>query len=114
MPQESRQAQVRGQSVTWKVPDWDIRLAGVGTVGLRPGVETLRTAGFSRIQPNNPAMSSRSSHPAPKKKLHQDWRIIVAAVVMMIAMIMYVLTMNETVVIDPMTPATPPAVPANP
>lgn len=28
---------------------------------------------------------------------------------MMIAMIMYVLTMNETVVLDPMKPAAPPA-----
>lgn len=35
-----------------------------------------------------------ASHP-PKKKPHQDWRIIVAAVFMMIAMIMYVLTMDE-------------------
>ena len=32
----------------------------------------------------------------------------------MIAMIMYVLTMNETVVLDPMTPAAPAAAPANP
>jgi uncharacterized integral membrane protein len=55
-------------------------------------------------------MSSHSSHPAPKKKkMHQDWRIIVAAIVMMIAMIMYVLTMDETVVLDPMKPATPQA-----
>lgn len=55
-------------------------------------------------------MSSHSSRPAPKKKkMHQDWRIVVAAVVMMIAMIMYVLTMNETVVLDPMKPAAPPA-----
>ena len=36
-----------------------------------------------------------ASHP-PKKKIHQDWRIIAAAVVMMIAMIMYVLTLDET------------------
>lgn len=40
--------------------------------------------------------------------MHQDWRVIVAAVVMMIAMIMYILTMDETVVLDPMQPATPP------
>ena len=60
-------------------------------------------------------MSSHIVHPAPKKKkLHQDWRIIVAAVVMMIAMIMYVLTMDETVVLDPMKPTAPAGVPANP
>lgn len=60
-------------------------------------------------------MSTHTSHPAPKKKkFHQDWRIIVAAVVMMIAMIMYVLTMNETVVLDPMKPAAPDGAPANP
>ena len=61
-------------------------------------------------------MSSHTSHPAPKKKkLHQDWRIIVAAVIMFIAMIMYVLTMNETVVLDPMKPAVPPVkAPATP
>ncbi len=54
-------------------------------------------------------MSSHTSHPVPKKKkMHQDWRVIVAAVVMMIAMIMYILTMDETVVLDPMQPATPP------
>jgi hypothetical protein len=41
--------------------------------------------------------------------MHQDWRIIVAAIVMMIAMIMYVLTMDETVELDPMKPATPQA-----
>lgn len=60
-------------------------------------------------------MSSHTSHPAPKKKKpHQDWRIIVAAVVMMIAMIMYVLTMDESEVIDPMQPAAPAGAPANP
>ena len=61
-------------------------------------------------------MSSHTSHPtAKKKKPHQDWRVIVAAVVMMIAMIMYVLTMDETVVLDPMKPAAPPVdAPATP
>ena len=61
-------------------------------------------------------MSSHTSHPTPKKKKpHQDWRIIVAAVVMLIAMILYVLTMDETVVLDPMQPATPPVdAPATP
>lgn len=59
-------------------------------------------------------MSSHAPHPAPKKKPHQDWRIIVAAVVMMIAMIMYVLTMDESVVLDPMKPAAPVTAPATP
>jgi hypothetical protein len=60
-------------------------------------------------------MSSHTNHSGPKrKKLHQDWRIIAAAVVMMIAMIMYVLTMDETVVLDPMTPVAPAAAPGNP
>jgi hypothetical protein len=60
-------------------------------------------------------MSSHSTHRAPKKKKpHQDWRIIVAAIFMMIAMIMYVLTMDESIVIDPMTPRGPAPTPANP
>lgn len=66
-------------------------------------------------EPENPQMSSHTSHSAPKKKkVHQDWRIIVAAVVMMIAMILYVLTMDETVVLDPMKPAAPADAPSNP
>lgn len=40
-------------------------------------------------------MSHHSASHPPKKKIHQDWRVIAAAVVMMIAMIMYVLTMDE-------------------
>ncbi|MEY3895650.1 MAG: hypothetical protein RLZZ214_1169 [Verrucomicrobiota bacterium] len=48
----------------------------------------------------------------PKKKLHQDWRIIAAAVVMMIAMIMYVLTMNEATAPAGPMPTAQPATPA--
>ncbi len=60
-------------------------------------------------------MSSHVTHSTPKKKkIHQDWRIIVAAVVMMIAMVIYVLTMNESVVLDPMKPAAPKEAPVNP
>jgi hypothetical protein len=71
--------------------------------------------GISRSESNTSEMSSHTTHSAAKKKkFHQDWRIIVAAVVMMIAMIMYVLTMDETVVLDPMKPAAPAASPANP
>jgi hypothetical protein len=47
---------------------------------------------------------------APKKKLHQDWRFIVAVVLMLIAMIAYVMTMDEAMVPTPQ----PAPAPANP
>ena len=42
-----------------------------------------------------------------KKKLHQDWRFIVAVVLMLIAIVTYVMTMDDT-----MAPGQAPASPA--
>lgn len=51
-------------------------------------------------------MSRHQHHPhnphhepgQPKKKIHQSWIFIVAVILMLIAMAVYVLTMNESVV----------------
>jgi hypothetical protein len=49
-----------------------------------------------------------------RKRLHQDWRFIVAVVLMLIAIIAYVMTLDETMVTVP-APASPAATaPANP
>jgi hypothetical protein len=49
-----------------------------------------------------PLSSTNMSHhhhtETPKKKLHQDWRFIVAVVLMLISMIVYVMTLDEAVV----------------
>jgi hypothetical protein len=42
--------------------------------------------------------SGGHSHPPAGRKLHQDWRFIVAVVLMLIAMVVYVLTLDEAVV----------------
>jgi hypothetical protein len=55
-------------------------------------------------------MSHHHSSDAPKRKLHQDWRFIVAVVLMFVAMIVYVLTLDEAVVPVP-SPASAPADP---
>jgi hypothetical protein len=57
-------------------------------------------------------MSHHHHTDPPKKKLHQDWRFIVAVVLMLIAMIVYVLTLDDAVV-PGKTPAPAPAT-ANP
>ena len=36
-----------------------------------------------------------------RKKLHQDWRFIVAVVLMLIAIIVYVMTMDDRIVPGP-------------
>lgn len=43
-------------------------------------------------------MSHHHTTDFPKKKLHQDWRFIVAVILMLIAMVVYVATLNEAVV----------------
>jgi hypothetical protein len=43
-------------------------------------------------------MSHHHTTDLPKKGLHQDWRFIVAVVLMLIAMIVYVLTLDDAVV----------------
>jgi hypothetical protein len=49
-----------------------------------------------------------------KKKLHQDWRFIVAVVLMLIAIVAYVMTLDDRMVPGP-APASPAdTVPANP
>ena len=49
-----------------------------------------------------------------KRKLHQDWRFIVAVVVMLIAIVVYVMTLDDTMAPGP-APASPTATtPANP
>lgn len=65
-----------------------------------------RDAGLSLF----PVMSYHHSTELPKKKLHQDWRFIVAVVLMLIAMFVYVATLDEAVVPVP----APTAAPANP
>jgi hypothetical protein len=44
-----------------------------------------------------------------KKKIHQDWRVIVAVVLMLIAIVTYVMTLDEAVIPGeaPGTPAVP-------
>ncbi len=50
----------------------------------------------------------------PKKKLHQDWRFIVAVVLMLIAIATYIMTMDDRM-LPGRAPANPPATaPANP
>lgn len=59
-------------------------------------------------------MSHHHGTDFPKKKLHQDWRFIVAVVLMLIAIVAYVLTLDDRMVPGP-APANPPATtPANP
>ena len=49
-----------------------------------------------------------------RKKLHQDWRFIIAVVLMLIAIVAYVLTLDDRVAPGP-APVSPPATaPANP
>jgi hypothetical protein len=48
-----------------------------------------------------------------KKKLHQDWRVIAAVVLMLIAMLAYVLTQDESVGPTPGATGSPANVPAN-
>jgi len=49
-----------------------------------------------------------------RKKLHQDWRFIVAVVLMLIAIIAYVMTLDDRLVPGP-APVSPSATaPANP
>jgi len=49
-----------------------------------------------------------------RKKLHQDWRFIVAVVLMLIAIVAYVMTLDDRMVPGP-APASPAATaPANP
>lgn len=43
-------------------------------------------------------MSHHHTTDLPKKKLHQDWRVIVAVILMLIAMITYVMTMDDAIV----------------
>lgn len=42
--------------------------------------------------------SGGSEHPKPKTPPHKDWRFILAVVLMLIAMVVYVMTLNEAVV----------------
>ena len=52
---------------------------------------------------------SHHSHSTPsKKKFYNDWRLIVAVILMLIAMITYVLTMDES--LEPALPGEPPTV----
>lgn len=55
-------------------------------------------------------MSHHHSTELPQKKFHQDWRFIVAVVLMLLAMIGYVMTLDEAVVPGP----APTAAPAHP
>jgi hypothetical protein len=60
-------------------------------------------------------MSHREHHHhttgLPKKKLHQDWRVIVAVILMLVSMVIYVVTLDESVVPGPV-PGDQPPVPA--
>jgi hypothetical protein len=52
-------------------------------------------------------MSHHHTTDLPKKKIHQDWRFIVAVVLMLIAIFVYVATMDDAIV--PGQPAGSPA-----
>lgn len=62
--------------------------------------------------PHHPHNENSSVH--PRKSFHRDWRFIVAVILMLIAIIVYVMTLDDSVVPVP-TPENPPgAQPASP
>ncbi|MEI8340988.1 MAG: hypothetical protein WCH43_05545 [Verrucomicrobiota bacterium] len=43
-----------------------------------------------------PRQEHQGPHKASNKKWHRDWRVVAAAILMLIAMMIYVLTMDES------------------